>query len=148
MGTVRDLVEPRRAEGAGVVTIGPDASVFDAARLMNEHRIGALVVIDGKGAVIGIFTERDVLQRVVAAGRSPQSTRIKEVMTEDVIVCQPETRCDDVRTLMKSKRIRHVPIVADGGELIGMVSIGDLNMAEVKDLSDTVGYLSEYMTRL
>jgi CBS domain-containing protein len=146
MGMVRELIESLQTRD--VVTIGPDATVFDAAKKMNEHRIGALVVTRDGRHVDGILTERDVLQRVVAAGRAPMDARIEEVMTAEVIVCRAETRCDDVRQTMRTRRIRHMPVVDADGVLVGIVSIGDLNTAEVKDLSDTVGYLSEYMTRM
>jgi CBS domain-containing protein len=133
-----------RHKGGGLVAVPPDATVLDAARSMNEHRIGAVVVMDD-GALAGILTERDVMIRVVAAQRRPESTRVHEVMTADVFTCASSTLLKDLRTLMRDKRIRHVPVVEDG-ELIGMISIGDLNLAETELLSNTVRALEEYIT--
>lgn len=147
MATAQSLIADRLERGERVVTIGQKASAFDAARLMNECRIGALVVVDDDHAVVGIFTERDLLKRVVADGRRPEETHIGDVMTRDVIVCTPDTLLDDIRLVMRTKRIRHVPVVDDGG-LVGMVSIGDLNTAEARVLTETISYLEQYMTRL
>jgi CBS domain-containing protein len=93
---------------------------------MNEHRIGAVVVLDG-GQLRGVFTERDVLQRVVALCRDPKTTTVAEVMTADVICSTPPMRVDEARTIMKNRRIRHLPVLDEQGRLCGMVSIGDLN---------------------
>lgn len=147
MGTVQNVISERLERGERVVMIEQSATVFDAARLMNDHRIGALVVTEGGDGVVGIITERDVLDRVVAEGRRPEETRVEDVMTRDVIVCTPNTTVDDVRVIMRSRRIRHVPVV-DQGRVVGMVSIGDLNLAETKVLTETIGYLEQYMTRL
>lgn len=147
MGTARGLIQDRLDRGEPVITITQDASVFDAARLMNEHRIGALVVTDGSG-VAGIFTERDLLKRVVAEGKRPEDVRVGEVMTREVIVCRPETHSDEIRRTMRDKRIRHMPVVGEDGAVEGMISIGDLNIAEARVMSETITYLEQYMTRL
>lgn len=134
-------------KGAAVATIDPSASVLDAARAMNERKIGSLVVVArSKGAerVVGIITERDILTRVVAMERSPSRTRVEEVMTPDPISCCPETTLEELRGVMKERRVRHVPVV-EGGLLSGMVSIGDLNAAEARDLTQTIGYLKAYI---
>ena len=148
MGTAQSLIRDRLEKGQGVVTIGRDASAFDAARVMNDHHIGALVVTDDQGGVAGIFTERDLLKRVVAGGRRPEKTIVGDVMTRDVIVCTPETHTDEVRQIMRQKRIRHMPVVGHDGRLIGMISIGDLNVAEARVLTETISYLEQYMTRM
>lgn len=148
MGTALNLIKDRLERGERVVMIEQGATAFDAARLMNDRRIGALVVTeDGDGAV-GIFTERDLLKRVVAAGKRADETTVAEVMTRDVIVCTPDTLLDDIRLIMRAKRIRHVPVVDDVGRVIGMISIGDLNIAENRILAETITYLEQYMTRL
>jgi CBS domain-containing protein len=145
MATAARLLHDKMASGAmGVVTIRPDASALDAAKLMNDHHIGALIVVSSGGRPVGIFTERDLLTRIVAARRSPESTAVEEVMTREMLVCPPEATMDDMRTLMREKRIRHIPIVGDKG-LMGVISIGDLNAAEAKELSDTIVFLEEYM---
>jgi CBS domain-containing protein len=149
MGTAHGLIRERLERGERVVTIGREATAFEAARKMNEHHIGALVVTkDGAGEVVGIFTERDLLKRVVAESRRPEETRVGEVMTEDVIVCTPDTPVDGIRQTMREKHIRHMPVVDERGRVIGMISIGDLNLAETKVLTETISYLEQYMTRL
>ncbi|MFG0256822.1 MAG: CBS domain-containing protein [Phycisphaerales bacterium JB043] len=126
------------------ITASPDSSVLEAARLMNEHRIGALCVVDEGGTLKGMFTERDILTRVVAEGRDPESTRVKDVMTHPVIACPPETSSDELRTIMRQCRIRHIPIL-ENDTLLGVVSIGDLNMAQVQVMTETISYLERYM---
>lgn len=145
MATAAKLLHDKAGCGAmGVVTIRPEASALDAAKLMNDHHIGALVVVSASGKPVGIFTERDLLSRVVAARREPSSAPVEEVMTRDLLVCPPEATLEDMRTLMRERRIRHIPIVGEQG-LMGMISIGDLNAAEAKELSDTIVFLEEFM---
>ncbi|MEC9372301.1 MAG: CBS domain-containing protein [Planctomycetota bacterium] len=122
----------------------PDASVLEAARVMNEHHIGSLAVVDAQKQLVGIITERDVLTRVVAPERRPGETKVSEVMTHPVLCCGPETPLDEVRALMREKRIRHLPVVEEGS-LVGMISIGDLNTAEAKVMTETIRYLERYM---
>jgi CBS domain-containing protein len=142
MSNVANLL---KSKGCQVVTIEPEASVLQAARLMNMHHIGSLVVVE-EGRPLGMFTERDVLTRVVAAERSPSGTRVREVMTTRVLTCTPDTSLDAVRHTIRSDRVRHIPVVEDG-KLCGMVSIGDLNTAEVKVLAETISYLEQYTYR-
>lgn len=145
MATAARLLQEKTSTGAmGVVTIGPEASALDAARLMNDHHIGALVVVSSGGRPVGIFTERDLLRRVVAARKDPAATSVEDVMTREMLACPPEATLDDMRSLMRERRIRHIPIVGESG-LAGMVSIGDLNAAEAKELSDTIVFLEEFM---
>jgi CBS domain-containing protein len=132
-----------RSKGGAVHSTAPDRSVLDAARDMNQHRIGALLVIED-GRLAGIITERDILTRVVAAEKPPAATAVRDVMTAQVLVCEPCTGLDELRSLMRQRRIRHVPVVADG-RLQGMVSIGDLNTAEAQNLSQTISYLEAYI---
>jgi CBS domain-containing protein len=138
---VSDLLSTK---GAQVWTIGGRASVRDAALVMNEHKIGALVVLD-EGRVAGMFTERDVLRRVVAEGRDPAATTIADVMTKEVVCCTPETSIDEARTAMRDRRIRHLPVVDSGGKLHGLVSIGDLNAHEARSQEQTIGLLNDYL---
>jgi len=140
MANVRDLLVQK---GAEVVSIAPTATVLDAARRMNERRFGSLVVMDG-ATVAGIVTERDILQRVVAAGRAPGETRVQEVMTSPVLTCLPETSVDECAAIMTARRIRHLP-VADAGGLQGMVSIGDVLAWQVREQESTIQYMNSYM---
>jgi len=144
MATVSDLLARK---GANVVTARADMSVFEAARLMNERRIGCVVVIDpGSGEIIGILSERDILTRVVAGEKDPRATSVWDMMTRDVVCAQPHTTLDELRGMMQSRRIRHVPI-RDKRGLCGMVSIGDLNAWVTDGLSQQLHALEDYISR-
>src|SRR5262245_15251929 len=141
MATVRDILARK---GPHVFTTSPGATVLDAALLMNEHKIGSLVVIDD-GRVVGIFTERDVLRRVVGEEREPAKTLVGEVMTAELVCCTPETTIAEARGAMKNRRVRHLPLVDDDHRLLGLISIGDLNAYETSDHEQTIYLLQEYI---
>ena len=111
MATVQALLAKK---GGQVVTIGVADSALTAATLMNERGIGGLVVLDG-GRVAGMFTERDILRRVVAMRRDPAATPVSEVMTTPVAFCRLETTLSECRAVMTEKRIRHLPVVGEKG---------------------------------
>lgn len=140
MYLVRELL---RSKGAAVHTVAPSVTVLEAARRMNAHRVGSLVVVEGD-RLAGIVTERDILIKVVAESRPPGQTRVSEAMTERVLTCTPETPLDELRRTMRERRIRHVPVVEDG-TIVGMVSLGDLNVAQARTLTETIGYLEAYI---
>ena len=145
MFTVSQLLAHKEEAGTRTVaTVRPGASVLDAAQIMNDERIGSLVVREDGEAVLGIITERDFLRRVLAAERSPSQTLVREVMTTDVLTCTTGAKLDDIRVLMREKRIRHMPVVEEG-ELRGMISIGDLNFAETHALNNHVEQLEAYI---
>lgn len=140
MATAQALLERK---GFSVATIPRDATVLRAAQLMNERRIGALVVMD-QDQVVGMFTERDILTRVVAARRDPAETRVSDVMTSPMVVCRRDTPLDTCRALMTERRVRHLPIV-ENGELFGLISAGDIMANEVDEQQHTIEYLHEYL---
>jgi CBS domain-containing protein len=140
MATVRDILTQK---GASVATVDRACSVLDAARRMNDHRIGALIVTDDD-VVIGIFTERDILTRVVAAGLDPETTAVERVMTSPVCICGPDTLLEDCRDVITVRRIRHLPVVAEG-RLVGIVTSGDILAHEAQDRERTVVSLFEYI---
>jgi CBS domain-containing protein len=111
---------------------------------MNEHRVGALVVVEA-GRVAGMFTERDVLLRVVAGQRDPATTRVGDVMTAEVACCSVETTIEEARGAMKNRRIRHLPVVDGELSLLGLISIGDLNAHAAADNEHTIHLLQEYL---
>lgn len=123
MENVSDLLA---AKPRHIASTSPTATVRQATWLMNEHAIGSLLVM-ANDRLVGIFTERDVLRRVVAEGRSPDTTAVGDVMTREVVCCSPETPVEEVADLMHRRRIRHVPVLDHGERVIGMVSIGDIN---------------------
>ena len=111
-------------KGSALFSVAPSVTVADAVRVMNEQKIGSVVVLEGS-RLVGVFTERDVLTRVVAAGRVPHVTRVNDVMTGNVITVTPETTIEDVMELFTTKRCRHLPVL-DGNSLVGLISIGDV----------------------
>jgi CBS domain-containing protein len=142
MATVREILARK---GSHVYTIGRGATVLDAALLMNEHKIGALVVIDDDRGVVGMFTERDVLRRVVGEQRDPATTAVAEVMSHEVACATPATTIEEARGAMKNRRIRHLPLVDDDRRLTGLISIGDLNAYQTSDHEQTIYLLQEYL---
>jgi CBS domain-containing protein len=141
MATIRDILA---AKGGNVVQIGPDATAYAAAVAMKENRIGGLVVRDGS-TIHGMITERDILRRVVVEKRNPEQTKVREIMTADVICCHPHTNIDEARVVMKERRIRHLPVINEQGELCGLISIGDLNAHDAHSKDVTIHLLNQYI---
>lgn len=141
MATVRDILEHK---GRHVHTISPTSTVFDAAVLMNEYKIGALVVL-AEERMVGIITERDILQRVVAQRRDPAETLVEDVMTTEVVYCEMSTTIEEARGVMKNRRIRHLPVLNGDHGLLGLVSIGDLNAYQATSQEQTIHLLQEYI---
>ena len=137
---VKDIL-PKKTQKVASVT--QDSTVLEAAKLMNQHRIGAVVVTKGP-TVVGIFTERDILTRVVASKVEVASTRVSEVMTTPVACCRSDTPLSECQAVMTSKRIRHLPVV-DNNCLVGLVSIGDLMAHQLSTDQQTIHYLQEYL---
>lgn len=130
-------------KGREVVTIAADASVLDAARRMNDREIGGLVVTD-EDRIIGIFTERDILRRIVARACDPATTSVRDVMTTPVTCCSTDMELSDLRSMITARRIRHIPVVADGA-LAGIVTSGDLLAFQVGEHEATIEYLNSYV---
>ncbi len=126
-----------------VITISPQATAIQAAQLMNGEHIGALVVVDNQ-RVVGVFTERDMLNRVVAAGKDPAATPINDVMTREPICCRPDSTRAECEAVMRRRRIRHLPVV-DDGDLVGMISVHDLLEDMAHEQAETIHTLYDYM---
>ncbi len=141
MATVGEILA---VKGPHVLSIGPDASVLDAATVMNEHKVGSLVVLQG-GRLIGIITERDMLQRVLVPRRDPAQTPVGEAMTAEVVCCQPHTTLEEARSVLKNRRIRHLPVLDQCEQLLGVISIGDLNAHQADDHERTICILHDYI---
>lgn len=141
MAVVRDLVA---VKGSHVMSIGRQATVLDAAVLMNDFKIGALVVIEC-ARVVGIITERDILSRVVAARRDPVEVLVDEVMTRDIVVCGPDSEVEEASLLMKERRVRHLPVIDAEGGMVGLISIGDVNAFHTESQEKTIYHLHEYI---
>lgn len=132
------------SKGVEIHTIRPEATVLDATQRMNQYKIGALVVMQDN-QVVGIFTERDVLRRVVADQLDPQQVHVAEVMTTDVICAEPDTDLDEAASIMKTRRIRHLPICGADGRLLGIISMGDINALYASEQEQTIHFLSDYI---
>lgn len=112
-------------KGNQVSTIRSTERVAEAVRQLYENRIGALVVVDRRGRLAGMFSERDVIRALAEAGAAALDFEVHELMTPEVTTCTPDDRIDKVMAIMSVHRIRHLPVM-DGGRLVGLVSIGDL----------------------
>jgi len=141
MKTIKELLEYK---GQGTVhTIGPDDTVFLAVTRMVEMNIGALLVTEDEG-IKGIMTERDYLRFITVKGRTARDTPVREVMTNKVIYVTPDTELNEVMTIMTAERIRHVPVLREG-ELLGIVSIGDVVKRISQDQEVHIRTLEEYI---
>jgi CBS domain-containing protein len=144
MAHVQDLLS---AKGNRVFTITPEATVYEATAKMNQHKLGALAVVhreDGR-RIIGMFTERDVLRRVVAQLRYADLVVVGEVMTDDIVTATPDMLIEQAAAIMQDRRVRHLPVVDAEDRLVGMISIGDINAWHVQRANDTIHELSEYI---
>ncbi len=142
MGQVRHLLEGKKV--SGVVSIAPIAPVIDALKLMAEHGIGAVLVMDGQ-KLVGILSERDYARKVVLLGRTSATTPVSDIMSHEVVCARPGDDIHQCMQVMTEKRVRHLPIL-DRKEVIGLVSIGDLVKAVIDDQKIELRHLQDYIT--
>ncbi len=140
MVTVRQLLQ---AKGYSIWSIAPDASVYDALKLMADKEVGALLVLDGK-KLTGIISERDYARKVTLKGKTAIDTPVKEIMIKEVISVCPEQPIEECMALMTEKRTRHLP-VCEGGCLVGIVSIGDVVKAIISQQEFMIEQLERYI---
>lgn len=129
---------------AGVFSVAPDTTVAAAVELINSRRVGAVLVMSG-AELAGIFTERDVLRRVVGERRNPDTTRIGDVMTRELVVMRPTATVQDAMSVVAERRCRHLPIVEEG-RVLGVVSAGDLNHWLIRNREVDIQHLVEYIS--
>ncbi|MEO6701941.1 MAG: CBS domain-containing protein [Jatrophihabitantaceae bacterium] len=139
------ISEILRRKGSNVVTAKPDASVAELIGLLGEHQIGAVVVADSSGTV-GIVSERDVVRRLADVGADVLSQKLSELMSTEVISCGPDDSVDDIGAQMTERRIRHLPVLAEG-KLVGIITIGDVVAARIHELEKTRVQLESYITQ-
>lgn len=139
--TIKQLLQTK---GQDVWSIAPDASVFDAIKLMSEKGIGALPVVDGE-KLVGIISERDYARKVILQGRSSRDTPVREIMTHKIYYIRSEQSVEDGMALMTDKRIRHLPVF-ENDRMIGIVSIGDLVREIISQQEFLIGQLENYIT--
>ena len=123
--------------------IKPDDSVFDALKLLADHEIGALMVME-HGKLVGIISERDYTRKIALQGKNSRETKVREIMTKNVLVVSPKTRTRECMALMSEKKIRHLPVM-DGNTVVGMVSIRDLMDDIIADHEMTIAQLESYI---
>ncbi|MDJ0748254.1 MAG: CBS domain-containing protein [Woeseiaceae bacterium] len=132
------------AKGDDVISIAPDASVFDAIKLMADKAVGSLAVMED-GDLKGIVTERDYARKVIIKGRASESTTVSEIMTAEVLVATPDQTVNHCMAMMTRKNIRHLPVVADN-TVIGMLSMRDLVQAIISDQQEEIEQLEHYIS--
>jgi CBS domain-containing protein len=140
MINVRQLLDRK---GRQVFSIAPTAAVLDAIRMMAEHHVGALLVMQGD-ALSGIVSERDYARKVILMGRSSADTPVRDIMSAPVITVQPETQVEKCMQIMTEHRVRHLPVI-DGGRVVGMVSIGDLVKVVIAEQQQQIEQLESYI---
>ena len=142
MLSVRQMLSEK---GSAVVSINPNTSVFDALEVMSEKNIGAVLVMEEE-ELLGIFSERDYARKVILAGRSSKTTKVKELMTIKVYCIDPSRTIQDVLELMNEHRFRHVPVM-ESEKVIGVLSSGDVMRGVVAEQKNTIDSLENYLLR-
>ena len=141
MKTVKHILETKDPE---VHTIGPEDSVLDALRKMAEKGVGALVITEASGRIVGLLSERDYARKVVLLGRVSKDTPAQDIMTAEVVCVAPEQSVDTCMGLMTKKHIRHLPVVSED-RLVGIVSIGDVVKAVIDAQQFAIDELQHYI---
>ncbi len=138
--TIRDVI---KAKGSDVLSIGSDATVYQALEMMATNNIGALIVIE-KAETVGIISERDYARKVILRGRSSPSTTVATIMSTNICYITPDKTVEEGLALMTDKRCRHLPVI-ENEEMIGVVSIGDLVKAQVEEKEFIIAQLENYI---
>ncbi|MGH8260725.1 MAG: CBS domain-containing protein [Steroidobacteraceae bacterium] len=133
------------AKGRAIFAVGPEDPVLEAIRLMADHHVGALLVMQGD-ELTGIVSERDYARKVILHGRSSAETPVWQIMSSPVVTVSPDYTVHDCMRLMTERRIRHLPVV-QGGKVVGVVSIGDLVKAVIEEQQQTIEQLESYIHR-
>ncbi len=140
-GTVEAILQ---AKGNAVWSVGPDEMVFDAIRVMAEHNVGALLVMDGP-KLVGVVSERDYTRKVALQGRSSRQTRVREILTEKVFAVSLETSIEQCMKIMSEQRVRHLPVMR-GDSAIGVISVSDLVDWIIGAQRATIDQLQSYIS--
>ena len=140
-GTIDAILNQKSGE---VWSVGPDATIYDAVALMAEKNVGALVVVEN-GELVGIVSERDYTRKVMLRGKRSRETKVREIMSTNLTTVDPKQSVDDCLRFMTEKRIRHLPVVAEG-RISGVISIGDLVKHVISVQSATLEHLERYIS--
>ncbi len=139
--TVRGILGTK---GRAVWSVAPETTVYDALSLMADKDIGAVMVVS-QDRVVGIFSERDYARKVILMGRSSKEVRVHEIMSSPVLAVTPDHTVEDCMKIVTANRVRHLPVI-DGGEVAGVISIGDLVNAIISEQAETIQALSAYIS--
>lgn len=134
-----------KARGAGVVTVTPDSTVADAARLLAANRIGALVAAEPGGALAGILSERDIVRGVALQGETCLRSKVRDLMTAAVLTCREDDTVESLMQTMTTRRIRHLPVLDANDSLVGIVTIGDVVKSRLDEADMEVDNLRHYV---
>ena len=138
---VKDILA---VKGSEVIKVEQNKTVFEAMQVFAANRVGSLIVLDEKGGIVGILAARDILMTVLRACDKINEIKVKEVMTKQLIIGEPEDDLNYVQAIMTENRIRHLPII-ENNKLVGLVSIGDIVKAQLKETHVENRYLKEYI---
>jgi CBS domain-containing protein len=141
MTTVAQILKSKPEQG--VATIRPEASVFEAVKMMAERNVGALVVLEGE-KIVGVVSERDYARKVALMARSSRDTPVRDIMTAPVMTVRPDQSNEECMALMTQNRLRHLPVM-DGGRMVGVVSIGDLVKDIISEQKEIIQQLEHYI---
>jgi len=141
MGKVRNILHNK---GNAVFSVDPNMMVYRAIELMCEKNIGGLLIVED-GKLVGIFTERDYARKLILKGKSSKDTPIKDLMTSNLVTVTPDTSIDDCMRVMTGRKIRHLPVL-DKGELVGVISIGDVVHFVIEEQKSIIEHLEHYIT--
>ncbi len=142
MTTVNQLLQ---VKGNDVWSVPPNTTTFDAVKLMADMNIGSLLVIEN-GDIVGIFSERDYARKVALLNRSSKTTPVGEIMSSPVVSVRPDQNLQKCMALMTDKRIRHLPVIDEEGELMGIISIGDVVKAVISEQEVIINHLQDYIS--
>lgn len=140
------VAEILRNKGSSVVTIETTSTITELLARLAGHNVGALVVTGEQGGLAGIVSERDVVRRLHERGPELLAARVAEIMTADVVTCSPDDSVESLTVTMTQRRVRHVPVVS-GGQLVGLVSIGDAVKSRISQLEQDSEQLAAYITQ-
>lgn len=134
-----------QSKGADVFAVSESSSVAEAVTLLSDKNIGAVVVRNDSGAVVGILSERDIVRRLKFDGAGVLRAKVSECMSRDLHTCGPEASIDELMAVMTAKRVRHIPVVAEG-KVAGMISIGDVVKRKIEETEEEAAALKQYIS--
>jgi len=139
--SARSILEQK---GRNVITISPTVTLGEAAHVLEENKIGAVVVVGMEKRIVGIFTERDVVRAIGTAGKDAFDQPVSAFMTANVYRCREETSVNELMEMMSTRRFRHVP-VEDNGKLSGIISIGDVVKSRIREIEEEAEHIKAYI---